>query len=147
MKSDAMRARRPLHPVLVSSPAALWLFAFACDLMSLIDRENWIWPSVAFYALCAGVLAALAAGLFEWFDYASLGAPARKSMRRQLLVNAGVFVIFAIDVGIRFSDFFGLVAPVAVSAAGVALLAFAGRFGVDPMFSRCNFGDREAQGS
>ncbi|MBV8223260.1 MAG: hypothetical protein JO293_07850, partial [Candidatus Eremiobacteraeota bacterium] len=49
-----------LHLMLVSFPTALWLFGFACDVASLVDRENALWPSVAFYALAAGVLAAIA---------------------------------------------------------------------------------------
>jgi uncharacterized membrane protein len=133
--------------MLLSSPAALWVFAFACDVTSVIDRENWIWPSVAFYALIAGVVVAFAAGVFEWFDYVSLDGVARRAALRQVLVNAGVFGVFAIDVAIRLSDFFGLVAPVVVSAAGVVFLALAGRLGGDPMLVRASVGNREASGS
>ena len=44
------------------------------------------------------------------------------------------------------SDFFGLVAPVIVSAAGVALLALAGRLGGDPMVVRGGPAEREPAG-
>jgi len=127
-----IRTARLLHTVLVPWTAALWAFAFACDVMSVIDRENWIWPSVAFYALGAGVLTALAAGAFELVDYVCLDRAARKAGLRKLVVSAVVFAVFGIDLAMRLSDFFGLIAPVVVSAVGIAFLALAGRLGGGP---------------
>jgi len=126
----------PLPRLVVSLPAALWLFAFACDLIGLIDRENWIWPSIAFYALAAGTAAAIVALAFQFVSLRRVPKLAQQSARRQVTVNAIVLIAFALDIGVRLSDFFGITMPVAFSALGVALLVLAPRLGGDPPLAR-----------
>lgn len=138
----------PLHPILVSFPTALWIFAFACDIISLMDRENSLWPSVAFYALAAGVIAGVATGLPELFDYMALRDPLpRRIARRQLGVNFIALAIFALGVTARLTDVLGLVVPVGITAIGIVFLIFAGRLGGDPAYVRGTIVDGKASGA
>ncbi len=127
----------PLTRVLVSLPAGLWTFGFACDLIGLIDRENWIWPSVAFYALTAGTAAGLGALFLQFASLRGVaGGRPRAAARRQLIINGLIVFVFALDVAVRLTDFVGIVMPVAFSAAGIILLALAPRLGGDPPLLR-----------
>ena len=133
-----MAARQlPLASVLVSLPAGLWTFGFACDLIGLVDRENWIWPSVALYALAAGTAAGLAALLIQFTSLRGVaGGRPRAAAHRQLIINGLIAFVFALDIAARLTDFVGIVMPVAFSAAGIILLALAPRLGGDPPLLR-----------
>jgi uncharacterized membrane protein len=146
--SDMARRALPLHPVLVSFPTALWIFGFACDVATLVDRENAIWPSIALYALTAGVVAGVATAIPEWIDFWSLRKPETRALaRRQLVVNTTTLAIFAIDVGARLTDALGLQAPVLITFAGILFLLFAGRLGGDPAYVRGTVDGPETSGS
>jgi uncharacterized membrane protein len=133
-----MAARQlPLTRVLVSLPTGLWTFGFACDVIGLVDRENWIWPSVAFYALAAGTAAGLAAFLLQFASLRGVaGERPRAAARRQLIINGLIVFVFVLDIVVRLTDFVGIVMPVAFSAAGIILLALAPRLGGDPPLLR-----------
>ena len=131
------RRALPLQPVLVSFPTALWIFGFACDVATLVDRENAIWPSIALYALTAGLVGGVATAIPEWVDFWSLRDPeARALARRQLIVNVTTLAIFAVDVVARLTDSLGLQAPALITFAGSLFLLFASRLGGDPAFVR-----------
>jgi len=121
----------------VSLPAGLWTFGFACDLIGLVDRENWIWPSVALYALAAGTAAGLAALLIQFTSLRGVaGGRPRAAAHRQLIINSLIAFVFVLDIAVRLTDFVGIVMPVAFTAAGIILLAFAPRLGGDPPLLR-----------
>jgi hypothetical protein len=105
--------------------------------IGLVDRENWIWPSVAFYALAAGTAAGLAAFLLQFASLRGVaGERPRAAARRQLIINGLIVFVFVLDIVVRLTDFVGIVMPVAFSAAGIILLALAPRLGGDPPLLR-----------
>lgn len=122
----------PLHTALVAFPLALWTFSLVCDVAGLIDRENWLWQSVAFYALVGGLLGALAAAIPGLIDLLALRDPVIQRIGvRHAAFNLAAIAVFAGDIWLRLSDAVGTRLPVAISLIGVALLGVAAWLGGD----------------
>jgi uncharacterized membrane protein len=122
----------PLRSALVAFPIALWSFSLACDVIGLIDRENWLWQSVAFYALVGGLIGALAAAIPGLIDVLTLRDPVvRRIGVRHMIFNLAVLAVFAGDIWLRLSDALGTRLPVGVSLVGVTLAAVSAWLGAE----------------
>src|SRR5207237_9717490 len=76
MASPASIAGHPIHPMLIPFPLALWFFSFVADLVYLW-RGNLVWRDwIAFYALLARIIGALAAAVFGIVDSLAIKDPA-----------------------------------------------------------------------
>ena len=60
--------KHPLHPILVAFPIGLWMFSLVCDLMHRFGHDR-MWSLMAWYAMVAGQLGALAAALPGVIDF------------------------------------------------------------------------------
>jgi uncharacterized membrane protein len=124
MSRPARIGGHPLHPILVSLPVGLWSFSLICDLMGIIQRENSLWQSVAFYALVGGTIGALLAALPGVIDLLALKRPyLRRIGLTHMTLNLIVIAIFVGDIALRASDAIGIIGPAIVSVIGIALLA------------------------
>lgn len=47
MASPASVAKHPIHPILVTIPIGLWIFALVSDLIFLFGGGNPVWKDVA----------------------------------------------------------------------------------------------------
>ena len=137
MSSPASIKGHPLHPVLVALPIGLWVFSLACDLLGLVYRENWLWQSVALYALVGGVIGAFAAAVPGLVDLLALRDPeVRRIGVTHMTINLVVIAIFIGDAVLRFSDAIGTTGPVVVSLLGVVLLGISGWLGGEMVYKR-----------
>jgi uncharacterized membrane protein len=71
MSSPASIKNHPIHPMLVSVPIGLWIFALVCDVIFVFGGAA-IWHTVALYCIAAGVVGALLAAVPGFLDYISI---------------------------------------------------------------------------
>ncbi len=97
----------PLHPALVHLPTALWPAALIFDLLSQIGGGNNVFGQISFYALAAGLLAALLAvptGLADWWDIKSSRTASRLGVFH-LLLNLLAAGLCLINLGLRLDTY------------------------------------------
>lgn len=125
----------PLHPALVHIPTALWPAALLFDLLSQNEGSELPYAQLAFWALFAGLLVALAAipaGIADWADIRR-EKPAWRLALYHMLLNVTVFVIQLANWLLRL-DSYPRGGPVpglnlGLSTAAVALLLVSGYLG------------------
>lgn len=72
MASPASIGGHPIHPMIIPFPIALWVFSLVADVIFLW-RGNPVWRNyIAFYALLAGIIGAVAAAVPGFIDWLSL---------------------------------------------------------------------------
>lgn len=94
--------KHPLHPALVHIPAALWLVAWGCDLLSQVRTET-TFGLIAFYAGLLGWIVALLAiptGFADWIDIGR-EKPAWKLGLYHMGLNVLVVILWAINLWLR----------------------------------------------
>lgn len=109
----------PLHPALVHLPVALWPAALLFDLLSRTGLGGPVPFQVAYYAIFAGLVVALAAavtGLADWSDIKP-EKPARKLGLVHMVLNLLVTALFALNLYLRAQ------LPVATEAVPLTLIA------------------------
>jgi uncharacterized membrane protein len=80
----------PIHPMLIPFPIGLWVFSLIADLIYLW-RGNPAWRDwIAFYALLAGIIGAVAAAAFGMIDWLALKD---RAVKRTANRHAGLKVI------------------------------------------------------
>jgi len=118
----------PLHPILVHVPMAMWPGALIFDLLSQWDVGGNASVRLSFYAIVFGLVASLLAaptGLIDWSGIKK-EKPAWKIGLYHMALNLVVVLLFAINLGLRWSTFRNATAvartPLLLSAIGTLVL-------------------------
>jgi len=136
MASPASVKKHPLHPMLVTLPIGLWVFALVCDIVAAAGGES-IWSTVARYCVAGGIAGAVIAAVPGLIDYFSIDEAAmRRIATFHMLVNLGAVVIFAINLWSRFSLGPSSLVPLILSIAGVIGIGVGGWLGGEMVYVR-----------
>ena len=139
MASPASIAGHPIHPMLIPFPIALWVFSLVADLLYLW-RGNGHWPLIAFYALLAGCLGAIAAAVFGIIDWLAIkDREVKKVANWHARLNILALLLFAASWYLRTdkgSDMVNdsLTIPIALSVVGVIVVTISGWLGGELVF-------------
>jgi uncharacterized membrane protein len=140
MASPASFKGHPIHPMIIPFPIALWVFSLVADVIYLW-RGNPVWKDfIAFYALLAGIIGAIAAavpGLIDWLSITDKAVVRIANWHARLNVIA--LVIFGISFYLRTTSGANLVSdsyiiPVLLSALGFVLITISGWLGGEMVF-------------
>ena len=140
MASPASIAGHPIHPMLIPFPLALWFFSFVADLVYLW-RGNVVWRDwIAFYALLAGIIGALAAAVFGIVDWLAIKDRAVKRVADwHARLNVIALLIFAASFYLRTTSGLRMLGgshtiPFLLSLLGVILITISGYLGGELVF-------------
>ena len=115
--------------MLVPVPIGCWLFSFACDLAFVLGSGASLWFTLGFWTMIGGVIGALGAAVPGVVDMLSLKAPTRKIALTHMSLNIVIVLIYAVNIGMRIEGAAVAGLPLALSIAGVSLLAVSGWLG------------------
>ena len=140
MASPASIGGHPIHPMIIPFPIALWVFSLVADVIYLW-RGNPVWKDwIAFYALLAGIIGAVAAavpGLIDWLSLTDKAVVKIANWHARLNVIA--LVIFAGSFYLRTTSGASFIEgsytiPFALSVLGVVLITISGWLGGEMVF-------------
>jgi uncharacterized membrane protein len=121
--SDQFKAPKfPFHTIVVHVPMATWTFALVFDLFSLAGVGGNAMVRLSFFSIAlglAGALLAVPTGVLDWGGVKK-EKPAWKLGLYHMGINLVVTILFAINLGVRFSTW---KLAEKVSLLGVALSA------------------------
>jgi uncharacterized membrane protein len=139
--------RHPIHPMLIPFPIALWVFSLVADILYLwrgLGRDNpdamLRWQTIAFYALLAGCIGAIAAAVFGIIDWLSIKDPKVKKVADwHARLNILALLLFAASWYLRTANGARMVGgsltiPVALSVVGVIAITISGWLGGELVF-------------
>ena len=141
MRSKFSLGGHPLHPMLVTVPIGLFVWALFSDVVYVIS-DNQTWYDIAFWTGIAAIVTALVAALPGFGDFISM---ARKSDSQELAVahmtlnlavvaNYAVAAVLAADDGALDGGRLGAV--VALHAVGSGMLLVSGWLGGEMVYRR-----------
>jgi uncharacterized membrane protein len=140
MGSPASINGHPIHPMLIPFPIALWVFSLIADLIYLW-RGNPIWRDwIAFYALLAGIIGAIAAAIFGIIDWLAIkDGEVKKIANWHARLNVIALLIFAASFYLRTTGGSRMVGgsytiPLVLSVVGVILITISGYLGGELVF-------------
>ncbi len=140
MASPASIGGHPIHPMLIPFPLALWFFSFIADLIYLW-RGNPVWRDwIAFYALLAGIIGAVAAAVFGIIDWLSIkDREVKRVADWHARLNIIALLIFAASFYLRTTGGSRMVngsytIPLVLSVVGVILITISGYLGGELVF-------------
>jgi uncharacterized membrane protein len=129
--------KHPLHPILVAFPIGLWMFSLVCDLMHQFGHDR-MWSLMAWYAMVAGLLGALAAALPGVIDFFAITDPrAGRVALLHLAINTGLILLFGVNAWVR--TLLPLLPPTSMvplllSVGGIAGLMVSGWLGAELVY-------------
>ena len=134
MASPASIKKHPIHPMLVTLPIGLWIFALVCDVVRAAGGAA-NWGSVATYCVGAGIVGALLAAVPGLIDYFSIDeAEMKRIATLHLALNLGAVVIFAIDLWLRFRLPAESSVPLGLSIIGIVAIGVGGWMGGEMVY-------------
>src|SRR5215212_1918484 len=130
-RSTASIAGHPIHPMLIPFPIALFVAAFACDLVFWGTR-NPGWADAALWLLGAGLITAALAAVAGLIDF--LGETRIREMSTAWWHAGGNVVVVLVELGnwyLHYAQGADAILPTGVilSAVAVGLLVFTGWLG------------------
>lgn len=140
MASPASIGGHPIHPMIIPFPIALWVFSLVADVI-YVWRGNPVWKNwIAFYALLAGIIAAVVAavpGLIDWLSLKDKDVVRIANWHARLNVIA--LLVFAASFYLRTASGSNLLSgsytiPVMLSVLGVVLISISGWLGGEMVF-------------
>jgi uncharacterized membrane protein len=134
MASPASVKKHPLHPMLVTVPIGLWVFALVCDIVAISGGKG-PWSSVALYSVAGGIVGAILAAVPGLMDYFSIDeAEMRRIATFHLIVNLAAVVVFAVNLWCRFILPTTSVVPLILSIVGVVGIGIGGWLGGEMVY-------------
>jgi uncharacterized membrane protein len=140
MSSPASIGGHPIHPILIPFPIALWVFSLIADLIYLW-RGNPVWRDwIAFYALLAGIIGAVAAAVFGIIDWLSIkDREVKRVADWHARLNVIALLIFAASFYLRTAGGLRMLngsytIPLVFSVVGVILISISGYLGGELVF-------------
>lgn len=115
--------------MLVPVPIGCWLFSFACDLAFVLGSGASLWFTLGFWTMIGGVVGALGAAVPGVVDMLSLKGTTRKLALTHMSLNIVIVLLYAVNIGMRIEGAAVAGLPLALSIAGVSLLAVSGWLG------------------
>lgn len=141
MASRASIGGHPIHPMLIPFPIGLLVFSFIADLIYLW-RGNPVWKDyMAFYAMLAGIIGAVAAAIPGLIDWTKLSdRPIVRVANWHARVNVVTLLIFIASFYLRTTNGSAWISglpllPFVLSIFGVIGLAIAGWLGGELVFA------------
>ena len=135
MKTPASIAGHPIHPMLVPIAIGCFILSFAADLICLATGNANPWNVVAFYAMCGGILGALAAAIPGFIDLLSLPPGYTKGVAiKHMSINLTVVVIYVYNAWLRSGTPQSLKIPMILSLVTILLLLVSGWLGGKMVF-------------
>lgn len=134
MMTPANISRIPIHPVLVTLPIGMWVFALAAQIIYVANGGQ-SWRLAASYTMIGGVVGAVLALIPGMIDYLSLyGNRVKTIATRHMLLNLTITVLFAIAFGLNIRGPVSGVTPLILVIIGVGLLSISGTLGFSMVF-------------
>jgi len=135
MATPASVMRHPIHPMLVVLPIGLWIFALVCDVVYVAHWGAEDWSSAAMYAIGGGIVGALLAAIPGLIDLMSLSHSRTKRIGVfHMVLNLVAVALFAVNFGLRLNRGVGATPPIALTIAGVLILAVSGWLGGEMVY-------------
>jgi uncharacterized membrane protein len=129
MSSPASIHKHPIHPMLITLPIGLWVFALVCDVVAAAGGSS-AWATVSLYSIGGGIVGALLAAVPGFIDYLSIDEPQMKRIATfHLLLNLGGLVLFGINFWVRMRLPGNSLVPLFLSLAGVVSIGIGGWLG------------------
>lgn len=129
MRTPAMVAGHPIHPMLV--PIAAFVLSFAFDLVSLLSgapSPN-LWNQLAYYTMIGGIIGALAATGPGFIDLLSLPSDIKATALMHMAINLTVVAIYVVNALMRHSAPWDLTLPTVLSLIAIGMLLLSGWLG------------------
>jgi uncharacterized membrane protein len=134
MITPANISKIPIHPILVTLPIGMWVFALVAQIVYVANGGQ-SWRLAASYTMIGGVVGAVLALIPGMIDYLSLFGPRVKVLAtRHMLLNLSITVLFAIAFGLNIRGPVSGVAPLILAIIGVGLLSISGTLGFSMVF-------------
>jgi len=104
MKSSAVVAKHPLHPMLVPIPIGAFLLTLIGDL-AYAGTNNTFWYSFSTWTMGIGIIGGLLAALPGLMDYVKVvpAGQAKRQATTHMLLNLGIVTLFAINLALRLT--------------------------------------------
>jgi uncharacterized membrane protein len=101
MKSSAVVAKHPLHPMLIPIPIGAFLLTLIGDL-AYLGTNNPFWYSFSTWTMGIGIIGGLIAAIPGLIDYGTVVPKAAKRYATaHMLLNVGLIVLFTINLALR----------------------------------------------
>jgi uncharacterized membrane protein len=129
----------PLHPLMVTLPIGLFVWAFIADVIYVIS-DNMTWYDISFWSGVAGIVTALVAAIPGLGDYLTIAvrSDANVIATAHLALNVAVIVLYAVAAGFAADDNAtsggNLTAVVLLHGVGVVFLAVSGALGGEMVY-------------
>lgn len=102
MVSRASIAGHPIHPMLVPIPIGLFVFSLVADIAVYLGWGG-AWSAVALYCMGGGIVGALLAAVFGFFDLLSLRDDAPKKIGvAHMVINLIVVTLYVVNFWLRW---------------------------------------------
>lgn len=125
----------PIHPMIIPFPIGLFIFSLFSDLVYRALPSNPVWNSVAFYCMAGGIVTALLAAIPGFIDYVAIHTqPAKTTATAHMAINLLVVVLYALNLGLRWTGTTASILPLILSIAGVILLGISGWLGGEMVY-------------
>jgi uncharacterized membrane protein len=139
MRSKFAIKGHPIHPILVTLPIGLFIWAFVADMVYLGTDKDRLWYDTSYYAGLAAIVAALIAALPGLGDLLTVAIKTKAAPLAilHMLTTVTVVALFAVAAVIQMDDAAlsgsNLTIVIALHGVGVALLGLAGFVGGELM--------------
>ncbi len=128
MKDVARIGNHPIHPMLVSLPIGLWIFALITDIVFRANGRA-VWATVTYFGIAGGIIGALLAAIPGFVDILALKpSPVKKIAIWHMVINLGAVILFVINLILR-TNAPASTAPFVLTIIGVLFILVSGWLG------------------